>query len=71
MRAAIDAPIHEPFEPDSGAVCHALLRLAGHTRDAAVATLRTARALTADELVREARSGVLIDRMDALLATLR
>jgi Tyrosine phosphatase family len=55
----------------TGAICYLLLRLAGQTRDEAVATIRTARALTAEELVRGARSGVLIDRMDALLATLR
>jgi hypothetical protein len=53
----------------TGAICYLLLRMAGLARDEAVAKIRLARALTADELIRGARSGVLIDRMDALLAT--
>src|SRR4029079_9893666 len=67
----------------TGAICYLLLRLAGMARDARVpprrdgaprarhaagAHIRVARQLTAEELVRGARSGVLIDHMDALLA---
>lgn len=52
----------------TGAICYALLRLGGLGRDEAVARVRLARELTADELCRGARSGVLIDRMDELLA---
>ncbi len=52
----------------TGGICYLLLRLAGLGRDEAVARVRLARALTAEELCRAARSGVLIDRMDERLA---
>ncbi len=54
----------------TGAICYLLLRLSGMPRDAAVAHIRMARQLTAEELVRGARSGVLVDRLDALLAAM-
>lgn len=52
----------------TGAVCYLLLRLAGLDRGDAIARIRAARALTADELCRDVRSGVLVDRMDERLA---
>lgn len=52
----------------TGAICYLLLRLAGLGRDDAIARIRQARALTAEELCRPARSGVLVDRMDGRLA---
>ncbi len=51
----------------TGAICYLLLRLSGLTRDEAIAHIRVARALTADELCRPARSGVLVDHMDQRL----
>lgn len=51
----------------TGAVCYLLLRLAGLDRETALARIRHARELTAEELCRGARSGVLVDRMDELL----
>ena len=53
----------------TGAICYLLLRISGMQRDAAVAHIRLARPLTAEELVRGSRSGMLVDRMDALLAS--
>lgn len=55
----------------TGAICYLLLRLAGLERDDAIARLRLARALTAEELCRAARSGVLVDQMDEQLARYR
>ncbi len=55
----------------TGGVCYLLLRLAGLERAAAIATISAARALTAEELCKPARSGVLVDRMDAKLAEIR
>ena len=52
----------------TGAICYLLLRLSGLVRDEAITRIRHARTLTADELCRDARSGVLVDRMDQLLA---
>lgn len=52
----------------TGAVCYLLLRLAGLERDDAIARIRLARALTAEELCRETRGGVLADHMDERLA---
>lgn len=54
----------------TGAVCYLLLRLAGHDRSAALAHIHAARALTAAELQKPARSGVLADRMDVRLLEL-
>ena len=54
----------------TGAICYLLLRLSGLPREHAIARIRLARALTAEELCRGARSGVLVDRMDALLASM-
>lgn len=51
----------------TGAICYLLLRLAGLGRDDAIARIRLARALTAEELVRGARSGVLADLLDERL----
>lgn len=55
----------------TGAVCYLLFRLAGHSREAAIEHIREARPLTADELCRKVRSGVLIDQMDSWLAQSR
>jgi hypothetical protein len=52
----------------TGATCYLLLRLSGLTREDAITHIRLARALTAEELCRDARSGILVDRMDTLLA---
>jgi protein-tyrosine phosphatase len=54
----------------TGAICYLLLRLSGLGRDNAIARIRAARTLTAEELCRGARSGVLVDRMDERLAAL-
>lgn len=54
----------------TGAICYLLLRLAGLGRDDAIIHIRLARTLTAEELCRGARSGVLVDRMDERLAAL-
>ena len=55
----------------TGAICYLLLRLSGLGRADAIERVRLARALTAEELVRGARSGVLVDRMDERLAGYR
>lgn len=52
----------------TGAICYLLLRMSGLARADAIARVRLARTLTAEELVRGARSGVLVDRMDERLA---
>lgn len=54
----------------TGAVCYLLLRLAGLDRAAALAHVHAARPLTAEELQKPARSGVLADLMDARLLEL-
>ena len=51
----------------TGVITYSLLRLAGLSRDEAVARLRQARARTADELCHTARSGVLIERVETWL----
>lgn len=52
----------------TGAICYLLLRSAGLERDDAIAHVRAARTLTAEELCRSTRGGVLVDRLDELLA---
>ena len=54
----------------TGAVCYLLFRLAGLDGAAALAKVHAARPLTADELCKPTRSGVLAERMEAVLPRL-
>lgn len=54
----------------TGAVCYLLCRLAGDDPDAALARIGASRPLTAEELRKSNRSGVLAEQMEALLPTL-
>jgi predicted protein tyrosine phosphatase len=54
----------------TGAVCYLLCRLAGDAPDAAIARIAAARPLTAEELRKPTRSGVLAEQMEAIVPRL-
>lgn len=54
----------------TGAVCYLLLRLAGLTPAATLARIHAARPLTAEELQKATRGGVLAEQMEAILPRL-